>query len=91
MLQRGAVVGPGGAAREPGRAGQVGGADPGRRARRHGGAGAHAVRAGLRPVGQPAALRGHGRRRRHRAPPALAARRARPRPAINFTPSIVFY
>lgn len=56
VLQRGAVVGPGGAAGEPGRAGQVGGADPGRRARRHGRAGAHAVRAGLRPLGQPARL-----------------------------------
>lgn len=52
----------------------MGGAGAGRRARRHGGAGAHAVGAGLRPVGQPAALR---RRARPRAPPA-ARQVARP-------------
>lgn len=76
--QCGALVGPGGAAGEPGRAGQVGGAGPGRRARRHGGAGAHAVGAGLRPVGQPAALR---RRARPQAPQAareVARQVARP-------------
>lgn len=56
----------------------MGGAGAGRRARRHGGAGAHAVGAGLRPVGQPAALR---RRARPRAPQAareVARQVARP-------------
>lgn len=71
-LQRGAFIGPGGAAGKPGCAGQVGGADPGRREGRHGGAGAYAVGTGLRPLGQPSrvprAARAQGTRRSARRP-----------------------
>lgn len=78
--QCGTVVRPGGPACKPGRPRQVGGPDPGRRAGRHGGVGAHAVGAGLRPVGQPAALRGH---RRRRGPRQDTPRRPPPIDLIN--------
>lgn len=80
-LQRGAFIGPGSAAGEPGRAGQMGWADPGGRACRHGGAGSDAVGAGLRPLGQPARVP-------HAARPQGARRGARRAAHARLAPNV---